>query len=1125
MSTNIAANDNCGSDVEIISDENTANNDCGQTITRIWTSTDACGNLAQATQIITLTDTEAPILAGVPTDTTVECNAIPAPANVTATDNCADNIEVNFNEEITDGNCEDSYTITRTWTAMDACGNVMVATQVINVEDTTAPEILSMPADITVNESAGEAIPEPATVMVNDNCDNEPSIEVETTQLPTADGYMLTYTYIAIDNCGNMSTMVQIITVLTGFEMTIVPQNMMYCGPTTMELTATPNNADYTYEWSANNGTFSEATNNTTDFTMNEAGVYNIEVIATNASGATSTATTTVTIMEGIAAEASSNTPICTDNTLTLFAPNGADSYAWTGPNNFQSSLQNPVIQDAEPAMAGDYVLTMTSNGCEDVDTTTVVIETELALNIQGQLLYCEGDTMELVATAGEAFSWTGPGFNSDEEMAIRPDLVLANGGIYTLYANTEAGCEATVEVEVIVKRKPTPTVFYNGPICIGNPIELFAEGGVDYYWTGPNGFSTDEQNPIVTADQSPTEPGVYTYELEVVSEDGCSDITTLEVELQPAMDVTTSDDLVVCEGETIELFATGGIDYLWQGPAGFLTLGENATRENATADMAGEYIVSITNEFGCEQSATINVSIENVPAFTVETTAETCEEGGAITLSTIGDNSNLTFDWAHLPGTDNPMNINDLAAGEYSVIVSNAGDCSFILENIIVENDCNCVIPEITASDATDASCDEANGTASISTLDNEDSYEYTWSPDLGTPNAVGNARTNLPAGAYEITVAVAGIADCETVISIVIGTQDGPEVTDISTTPATCELTNGTAALSPTTYTYNWLTDGTTAAQRNDLAAGIYEVEVIDQSLPNCPTYIQVEIGEENNFEATANVTAQPSCEQENGAVEISTTGDFEVIWEDGNTLTNRNDLAADTYNITVTNTTSGCADTLAITLEAIPMGEAQVAVEVATVNCFGNADATVIYNVTYDTDFINPATERIIDAAGNEVQNGQLAPGLHCIEVLDANGCIAGEGCFEVLEPAELQAVTETNAATCIESGAIFVTISGGTTPMAFEWNDLTGNTQPQSREDVEAGIYSVTISDAKGCAITLENIEVADECDGCIPPVITNIDITDADCGQANGVATINVEGNSNDFTYTLSLIHI
>ena len=136
---------------------------CG-TITSTWTATDACGNTTTATQTLTVVDNTPPVLVGVPADATVQCDAIPAPPTVTATDNCDPTITVNYTESInvTDG----CGTITRTWTATDACGNTTTATQTLTVVDNTPPVLVGVPADATVQ---CDAIPAPPTVTATDN--------------------------------------------------------------------------------------------------------------------------------------------------------------------------------------------------------------------------------------------------------------------------------------------------------------------------------------------------------------------------------------------------------------------------------------------------------------------------------------------------------------------------------------------------------------------------------------------------------------------------------------------------------------------------------------------------------------------------------------------------------------------------------------------------------------------------------------------------------------------------------------------------------------------------------------------------------------------------------------------
>ena len=95
-----------------------------------------------------MVDTTAPVLT-MPLDVTVECDAVPAPAILTATDNCDGDVPVEFKERRIDGPCPDSYTLTRTWTATDDCGNSTSCSQTITVEDITPPAI-TCPSGITI---------------------------------------------------------------------------------------------------------------------------------------------------------------------------------------------------------------------------------------------------------------------------------------------------------------------------------------------------------------------------------------------------------------------------------------------------------------------------------------------------------------------------------------------------------------------------------------------------------------------------------------------------------------------------------------------------------------------------------------------------------------------------------------------------------------------------------------------------------------------------------------------------------------------------------------------------------------------------------------------------------------
>jgi len=212
----VTATDNCDTNATVTFSESTSTGSCasGYSITRTWTATDDCGNSFSASQTITVEDTTDPTLVGVPADATVQCDAIPAAATVTATDNCDSDVAVAFNESQASGSCPGQYTITRTWTATDDCGNDAVASQIITVQDTTAPTLSGQGADATIECPASPSFTAPTA---SDNCDAAPSIAFNDVTTPgtCAGAYSVTRTWIATDNCDNESEPVsQTITVV-----------------------------------------------------------------------------------------------------------------------------------------------------------------------------------------------------------------------------------------------------------------------------------------------------------------------------------------------------------------------------------------------------------------------------------------------------------------------------------------------------------------------------------------------------------------------------------------------------------------------------------------------------------------------------------------------------------------------------------------------------------------------------------------------------------------------------------------------------------------------------------------------------------------------------------------------
>ncbi|MFN0016601.1 MAG: HYR domain-containing protein [Saprospiraceae bacterium] len=189
-------------------------NGCTQILLRNWITADDCNNAAACSQVITITDSEPPTLAGVP-DITLQCgDVVPPVGSPTVSDNCDANPTMNYiGQDSIPGQCPNSYTILRSWALGDACGNSTVFVQTITVQDTLAPTWTDVPADVTVE---CDAIPDVADPTATDVCDASVTVTYDGQERvggECPDYYALIRTWTAVDNCNNSTQHVQTIVV------------------------------------------------------------------------------------------------------------------------------------------------------------------------------------------------------------------------------------------------------------------------------------------------------------------------------------------------------------------------------------------------------------------------------------------------------------------------------------------------------------------------------------------------------------------------------------------------------------------------------------------------------------------------------------------------------------------------------------------------------------------------------------------------------------------------------------------------------------------------------------------------------------------------------------------------
>jgi len=187
---------------------------------------DLCLRSSRSSTTVTIQDTTPPTLIGVPDDQIVECDAVPDPADVTATDNCDTSVVPTRSTTPVDGSCAGNYTLRRTWTAVDDCGNSTSATQEITVQDTVGPDIdcntpwiMTPPqAPISFTATASDNCSSATPWITEFNCEGKKGNSKLKSCVVTISGSTITihdsggvgdkisWTVKAIDSCGNITS-------------------------------------------------------------------------------------------------------------------------------------------------------------------------------------------------------------------------------------------------------------------------------------------------------------------------------------------------------------------------------------------------------------------------------------------------------------------------------------------------------------------------------------------------------------------------------------------------------------------------------------------------------------------------------------------------------------------------------------------------------------------------------------------------------------------------------------------------------------------------------------------------------------------------------------------------------
>ncbi|MES2799894.1 MAG: gliding motility-associated C-terminal domain-containing protein [Bacteroidota bacterium] len=309
----------------------------------------------------------------------------------------------------------------------------------------------------------------------------------------------------------------------------------------------------------------------------------------------------------------------CQNGSVTITAnhANSSALYTWSGPNGFSSTSASITINDVSSIDAGAYCVFVTVAGCDGqaaCQIITIAPLPTLTLDIDdSDSTICLGTTFSINATGAQSYVWTGPdGFIQFGSPIFVPNSTTLNQGYYVVNAEDINGCSSSDSLFVAISTPPIVDA-NNGAgtatFCEGASISLTATGADTYSWTGPNGYISNLQNPSISP-ATMQNSGIYYvsgYNMYNCA-GGDSVIVSIDAGTFP---VAATPDTTLCPGTPIQLSASGGMNYSWNGPNNYTGTGSPLVITNTSTANSGWYILTSTNANGCIAQDSVNIVVE----------------------------------------------------------------------------------------------------------------------------------------------------------------------------------------------------------------------------------------------------------------------------------------------------------------------------------------------------------------------------------------------------------------------------------------------------------------------------------------------------------------------------------
>lgn len=850
------------------------------------------------------------------------------------------------------------------------------------------------------------------------------------------------------------------------FSDTLAPQvlaagDTITCSKDTAVLTGLVAPASSVVGWSGPQNFTSNQLNTATTL----PGIYLLTATAANGCTATDTLLIETDAVAPQISTTGADTLTCALDTVHIsvaLTPAGI-ALAWAGPQNFTSNDTTAAL-----SVPGVYTLVATAaNGCTALTMLDIPIDTlSPQVSAGGGTLTCIQTSLTLTASVlpkGSTPSWTGP--QNFASTTLNPSVSIP--GIYVLTATAPNGCTTSATATVLADAS-IPVISAGGGVitCAQNTVNLqttLTPAGTPVLWSGPQGFSSSQFNPVVAL--------AGTYTVTATAPSGCTASATAVVTMDTIAPVlSVSGGVITCNQPTVGLFAgltPANATIAWSGPMNF-----SSSQSNPGVTVPGAYTAVATLPNGCTSQATATVTADIAPpTLALGGGTLTCAQP-ALNLSATVSPAGSAVQWSGPQNfTSSQINPSVGAPGAYSAMATGANGCTAMATVTVLADT---LPPQIAATGDT-LTCAEPTVTVQAIAAPGA---TVLWAGPQNFTSTATNPAVVLP-GSY--AVVATGANGCTAETAALVGIDTISPLLSVSGGLLTCLQPQQTltASVLPATATILWTGPQNFTSALLEPAVSVPGVYTLLATAPNgCTGTAQALVNADTNFPQVSVQGGTLTCLQTSlTLLPVISPVSSAITWSGPQNFTSNQAnpvvVLPGAYSITVT-TPAGCTAT------------SQAVVQIDTISPIITATGGLLTCAQTSIGLssnVLPAGSSVAWQGPNGFISSVLNPtataaGLYQVTATALNGCTAIATAAVQADIAAPQIAVSGGILTCLQP-ALNLAATVSPAGSALQWSGPQGFTSAQPNPVVNiAGQYMLVATASNGCTASATATVTAD-----------------------------------------------